>query len=103
MPDVVPVGRPVVHGNLKPVIVRATGAGCHFGYLVKRTPTTVTLTASRRLWKWSGAFTLSELAVSGPTLSGSRFGAGVDIVISGWHEIISCTPEAVKKIEAVGS
>ena len=91
--------------GLSPVIVRCTGAGCHFGYLVSRTDNTATLRKSRRLWSWSGAFTLSELAESGPDVVGSRFGVELtqDLELAAWHEILGVSAQALAKIALVKS
>lgn len=57
--------------NLKKefVIIRSYSAGCHMGYLAKKSNGEgcyhVTLENSRRIWSWSGANSLSELAHSG--------------------------------------
>jgi len=47
------------------VIVRCTRAGVHAGELVSRKGQEVELRNARRLWYWSGAASLSELAVYG--------------------------------------
>lgn len=53
------------------VIVRASSAGVFAGTLESRTEsaagTNVVLTNARRLWYWSGAASLSQLAVDGTT------------------------------------
>lgn len=55
----------------KPVIVRATGAGVHFGYLVSQEGQKVCLKNSRRMWRW--------WAAKGMTLSGvAEFGLNLD-------------------------
>ena len=85
------------------VIVRATSAGCHAGYLVSRKGDEVVLRDARRLWFWRGAGSLSELAVYGASKpSECRFGAKVvDQVVKGWCEIIACQPAGKAMIEAV--
>jgi hypothetical protein len=60
------------------VIVRSYAAGVHFGKLVSETITpngkTTVLDHSRRLWYWSGAASLSQLAVDGTSNpSGCKF------------------------------
>lgn len=52
------------------VCIRTYSAGVHFGYLKSCTPSKdgyyeVELVHSRRLWSWSGANTLSDLAENG--------------------------------------
>jgi hypothetical protein len=84
----------------KPVIVRTFSAGAHFGYLVSKDGKEVRLTGSRRLWRWYGAWTLSEIATAGLDAKKSRVAAPVDIVLTEAIEIIDCTPEAVTSIES---
>lgn len=51
------------------VIIRTYSAGVHMGYLNKKESTLagmeVELINSRRLYSWAGAYTLSDLAMSG--------------------------------------
>ena len=47
------------------VIVRTRSAGVFAGYLKSRNGQEVTLLCARRLWYWSGAASLSQLAVEG--------------------------------------
>ena len=49
----------------KYVIVRTYSAGVFAGILESRTGQEVVLTDARRLWYWSGANSLSQLAVDG--------------------------------------
>jgi len=49
----------------KYVIVRTYSAGCFAGELVSRKGKEVVLNHCRRLWRWSGAASLSQLAVDG--------------------------------------
>jgi hypothetical protein len=87
--------------ELKPVIVRTYSAGVHFGYLKARTGKEVSLEKSRRIWRWFGAWTLSEIATSGLDTGKSKIGAPVAITLTEAIEIIDCTPNAVRSIEAV--
>jgi hypothetical protein len=51
------------------VLVRSYAAGVHFGYLEKEEFTlsgkVVTLSKTRRAWSWSGAASLSQMALEG--------------------------------------
>jgi len=47
------------------VIVRTYSAGVFAGYLESRNLQEVVLTQARRIWKWAGAASLSQLAVDG--------------------------------------
>src|SRR5574343_1453704 len=49
----------------KYVIVRTYSAGCHAGTLADRDGREGVLTGARRLWRWAGAASLSEMANRG--------------------------------------
>ena len=49
----------------KYIIARTESAGVFAGYLDKRTGKEATLLQARRLWYWSGAASLSQLAIDG--------------------------------------
>lgn len=85
------------------VIVRTYSGGVHAGYLENHNGKEVTLRASRRLWKWAGAFTLSELAKVGPTIpSECKFTTTIGkIVLTEAIEIIYCSEKARGSIEGV--
>ena len=51
--------------KLKYVIARNARAGVFAGYLVSRKGQEVVLADARRLWYWSGAASLSQLAIDG--------------------------------------
>ena len=51
--------------GLRYVLIRSRDAGCHAGYLKEDNETCVVLLNSRRLWYWSGACSLSQLAMDG--------------------------------------
>lgn len=87
----------------KYVIVRSYSEGVHAGILEKKEGTEVFLKDSRRLWKWSGAFTLSELSVSGTKDPGNcKFSCLLpSINILNCCSIIPCTDIARNSIEGV--
>ena len=86
--------------KLKPVIVRTYSAGVHFGYLKARRGKEVDLVKSRRIWRWFGAWTLSEIATAGLDVDKSKVAAPVSITLTEAVEIIDCTPAAVASIES---
>src|SRR5262245_23089520 len=63
----------------KVVLVRTYSAGVHFGTLVERTGKEVVLSNARRIWRWSGANTLHEIATAGVG-KGSRVSEPVDSI-----------------------
>ena len=85
------------------VIIRAQGAGVFAGELVKRDGTTVELRNSRRLWHWSGAASLSELAVRGTSKPGEcKFPVVVpEQTVMGVLEVLRCTDLARQSLEGV--
>ena len=71
------------------VIVRTYSAGVHIGTLQSREGREVTLTNARRLWSWSGAFTLNAVATKGVNRKNSRISVPVpSIVLTEAIEII---------------
>ena len=87
----------------KKVIIRADRAGVFFGTLKEKNGSEVVLTDCRRLWYWSGAASLSQLAVEGTKCPNNcKFTLTVPIIsVLGVIEIIPCTDEAIKSIEEV--
>ena len=84
-------------------IVRADRAGVFFGEIESRTGSEVTMRKVRRIWRWEGANSLSQLAVDG-TRAGNRCKFSVEVesmTILGVIEIIPCTAKATKSISEV--
>ena len=70
-------------------IVRTYGAGVHIGKLIKQDGQVVILKNARRLWSWSGAFTLNAVAVAGVSRKDSRISVPVpEIMLTTAIEII---------------
>lgn len=84
-------------------IIRTYSAGVHAGYVKQHNGKEVTLINARRLWKWAGAFTLSEMAVSGVSKpSECKFTTAVpEITLTEAIEIIPCTEKAKEIILGV--
>jgi len=85
------------------VVVRTYSAGVFAGVLVSREGKEVKLKNARRLWYWSGAASLSQLAMEGVKDPGEcKFPCPVDeIVLTEAIEIIPMRPEAVTSIAEV--
>jgi hypothetical protein len=87
------------------VIARCRDAGVHAGYLVKTDSSHTVLRDARRIWYWSGAASLSEIAVYGlnPARSqASKIAAPVKSVRlrdSDICELTVCTEEGRKSVE----
>ena len=95
-----PRGRKAV--SLPFVICRCSAAGVHAGYLVSRNGDEVTLSKSRRLWRWvvpigKGSF-LSGVALHGLG-DGAKVGEAVDLTLLGVCEVIATAPIAQSSIE----
>lgn len=82
-------------------IVRSDKAGVFFGEIKERNGDEVTMTNVRRIWYWSGAASLSQLAVDGVSKpEDCKFTVYVkEMIILGVIEIIPCTEKAIKSIE----
>ena len=85
------------------VMCRTYSAGVFAGYLSKRDGQEVTLKKARRIWRWSGAATLSQLSTDGTSdPSGCKFPCEVDeILLLQAIEIIPITDKAKKSIAGV--
>ncbi len=85
------------------VIVRTHSAGVHYGILIERNGKEVLLENSRRIWYWSGAASLSQLAMEGTNNPDEcKFSVAVgSILLTEAIEIIPVTEMAVSSIEGV--
>lgn len=79
------------------VLIRTYSAGVHFGILASRKGKEVVLNNARRLWSWEGACSLSQVAMDGVDLSGSKISIPVpEITLTEAIEIIPMSSEAGK-------
>jgi hypothetical protein len=85
------------------VIVRTFSAGVHAGFLKRREGKEVELLQTRRIWYWTGAASLSQLAGEGSSdPSNCKFPAPIEsIVLTEAIEILPCTERAMKNIMEV--
>lgn len=85
------------------VIVRTYSAGVFSGNFHSRLNGSVILQKARRLWKWSGAASLSQLAMEGvKDPDNCMFPCEVDsIELLNPIEIITCTEKAKESIKGV--
>jgi hypothetical protein len=84
-------------------IVRTYSAGVFAGYVKDRVGKEGTVINARRLWYWSGASSLSQLALEGvKSPDECKFPAEVpEVLLTEIIEIIPCTGEAKKSIDSV--
>lgn len=89
--------------GMKYVIIRTQNAGVFAGYLKEKNGETVILKQARRLWYWSGACSLSQMAMEGTKkASECKFAMEVDsIELNQVIEIIDTTEEARLSIKSV--
>lgn len=91
----------------KKVIIRSYGAGVFFGTLAEAQQTedkwTVELKDVRRLWRWAGACSITQLAVDGTkNPEGCNFTmTEPSVVISSVIEIHECSEQAIESIGSV--
>lgn len=82
------------------VIVRTKSAGVHVGILSDKNGLEVKLLASRRIWYWEGAFTLSEASQTG--IKGGKVSVVVpEIILTEAIEIIPCSDAAEKTFRSI--
>ena len=75
----------------KYVVIRTYSAGVHIGVLKSHDGSLATLTDARRVWSWSNANTLHEVANNGVG-DGSRVSETVsEIIVNGVIEVIATT------------
>lgn len=81
-------------------VIRTYSAGVHIGYLKKRDGQEVDLINSRRLWSWTEAASLSQVAIDG--CKSEKFAIKLPkIILTDVIEVIPCTEKAKNKLEAI--
>jgi len=88
------------------VLIRTYSAGVHCGYLSERRGKEIHLLDSIRIWKWSGAASLSQLAMEGVKDPGDcKFSMPIttSIILTEAIEIIEMTETAKQSIQNVKS
>lgn len=89
--------------NKQKYIIRGDRSGVFYGEIASRNGKEVTIYNCRRLWYWSGAASLSQLALEGiKRQQDCKFTVTVDeLTILDAIELIPCTEAACNSIEAV--
>lgn len=84
-------------------MVRTYSAGVFAGYIESRNGKEAVLRKARRIWKWAGAASLSQLATEGTSKpDGCKFPCEVDkVILTEVIEIIPITSQAKKSIDEV--
>lgn len=84
------------------VLIRTYSAGVHFGTLKSREGKEVVLENARRLYSWSGACSLSQVAIDGVDYTNSRISVIVpEITLTEAIEIIPMSEKASKEMMGV--
>jgi hypothetical protein len=84
-------------------IVRSGQSGVWCGDVIARDGESVTLNDARKIWRWRGANTTSDIATNGISEEYSRVAPPVDgAVILGVCEVLPATPAAVERVKACG-
>ena len=104
--DSVDESKMVCVDGLQMVMIRTYSAGVHYGYLHKKESTLsgieVELVQARRVWSWSGAASLSQLAMEGTSKPDDcKFPCFVNAIILVAIEIIPMTVKAVNSLNKV--
>lgn len=84
--------------NTQKYIIRCDRAGVFYGEIVERRGSEIDLKDARRIHCWTGAASLSQIAVNGVG-HGSRLTIPVDMTVIGVIEIIPVLPEAQVKLD----
>ena len=81
----------------KPVLIRTYSSGVHFGTLAQRAGDEALLLNAKRIWKWEGAFTLSEIANNG--ISDGKISEAVsELLIKQVIEVIPLSANSFKNL-----
>lgn len=82
----------------KVVIVRTGSMGVHVGTLVSRDGKEIVLRNACKIWRWSGANTANDLAVTGAGKESRISAAATEVTLTDALEIIECSPAAAKNL-----
>lgn len=87
----------------KKVLLRTFSAGVHYGTLQSRDGREAVLSDSRRIWYWSGAASLSQLAMTGVKVPAEcKFSMRVpELLLTEVIEVLPVTDAAAAIIEGV--
>ena len=90
-------------GNEQYFIVRCDRAGVFFGRIKERTHDEVVMESVRKIWFWSGAAAVEQLAMTGPkNPQQCKITMEVpEMTVMDPVQIIPCTREAVEVIQQV--
>ena len=84
------------------VVVRSAQSGVWIGEFIKQDGDAVSLKAGRKIWRWRGANTTSELALHGCSVGYSRVSAPVDVTVLGCCEVLESNAQALAAVAKCG-
>ena len=84
------------------VLVRSSASGVWIGEFVSQQDDEVKLKNARKIWRWRGAKTTSELALRGCAKEYSRVAEPVDATVLGCCEILESNRDAFAAVSACG-
>jgi hypothetical protein len=88
--------------NMEYCIVRTYSAGVFIGYIQSRKDKEVKMLQARRIWYWSGAASLSQLAIEGSSKPKEcKIAMPIEVILTEAIEIISVTQKAKNNIDGI--
>jgi hypothetical protein len=84
------------------VVLRSRDSGVWIGVFVSQSGRDVTLSQGRKIWRWRGANTTSELALRGCSKEYSRVAEPVNVTVNDCCEILESNPVALKAVSECG-
>ena len=88
----------------KKAIIRGNNSGVQYGTITAIDNSIVVLENSRRIWYWSGAASLSQMAMEGvKDAKACKFSLvqATPHIITDVIEVLICSPDAINNIEGV--
>lgn len=84
------------------VLLRSRDSGVWIGEFVSQDGSSVTLKNARKIWRWRGAKTTSELALRGCVKEYSRVAEPVNATVLGVCELLESNSAAFEAVNACG-
>ena len=81
-------------------IIRCDRSGVFYAEIAERRGSEADLVNARRIWRWEGANTLSDVATTGVKAS-SKLSLPVSITVLGVIELLPCSDAATQSLDAV--
>lgn len=82
-------------------VIRTHSAGVHCGTVEVINGTAVVLTDARRIWRWTGRLSLSEVSLHGVEPDSVVSEPVARILLTQAIDVTACTPEAARNLKAI--